>query len=477
MKRMPVRRSLAVLFAGVGTVAHAEPIPLVAQRPIRPAVQLVAVRAVAAPPETARGVPSTTPAPFDPFFDPNSLSPSRPGVAGPAMPNEGYATQPPPPQTQIMMSGGFPVNTATDPRTMAQPGQPRGVWSMLTDWTSDRTKAIKSTLGVQQQQLPDARVGQPFQQQQPFPQQAYPQQAYPQQQQSMMPMGQPYPTQPMPGQPMAGQPMPGQPFQGVTPAGRAAYAGNPAYRWYGWGTTTPGSNPYAPTGEYPSGSAQWYAMSRATPGAFPVPVTHPFRQPPGADAPAYAVRPAAPRKPVSDVPPPSFAFEPSAPSGPTAIAETPPFRYVPPDQLPVTTTVVPSVPPSGPPGGSEWRSPTMPLSSNTRNAPAVAKEETAWQPVTYTTPVTPPAPLTLVGQSLPASSGVDWQPPTLQERVQAICGTFVSAVEVKKLGTDAVIVRFNAPSDAVAERVAKAVSQLEELKPYTVTFDVAVAGK
>ncbi len=435
---MPVRRSLAVLVAGVGTAAYADPVPLVAQRHIRPAVQLVAVRAVAAPTEVARGVPNTSPLPFDPFFDPNSFAPPR-GMPAPVAPdNHGL-----PPG--FPLPPGYPAPTASDPR-MTPPGQPRSVWASLSNWTQDRTKAIKSTLGVPPQSpQADPRVGQPFAQQ------------------PMLPIGQPFPTQPY-----AQQPMPGQPFQGVTPAGRAAYAGNPAYRWYGWGTTTPGANPYAPTGESPAGSSQWYAMSRATPGAFPVPVTHPFRAPPGADAPAYAARPASPPKPVADVPPPSFAFEPPAPSGPTPIAETLPFRYVPPDQLPATTTIVPSVPPAG----AEWRGPTSPISSNGKTAPAI--EETTWQPVSYTPAPAATVASTMVGQVVPASATIAWQEPTLQDRVRAVCGSAVQAVEVKKLGQDSVIVRFDAPSDAVAERVAKAVSQLAELKPYIVTFDVVV---
>ncbi|MCZ2341732.1 MAG: hypothetical protein LC104_08035 [Bacteroidales bacterium] len=47
------------------------------------------------------------------------------------------------------------------------------------------------------------------------------------------------------------------------------FATPPAYRWYGWGTTVPGANPYAPAGKSPQGSASWYSQSRATPGAFP----------------------------------------------------------------------------------------------------------------------------------------------------------------------------------------------------------------
>ena len=81
----------------------------------------------------------------------------------------------------------------------------------------------------------------------------------------------------------------------------AVYAGPPAYRWYGWGTTTPGANAYAPTGQYPRGSANWYAQTGATPGAFPVPVMNPYRTEPTAEPPAYA-RGAAPDAPPAPGP-------------------------------------------------------------------------------------------------------------------------------------------------------------------------------
>jgi len=59
---------------------------------------------------------------------------------------------------------------------------------------------------------------------------------------------------------------------------QGVYAGPPAYRWYGWGSTTPGANPHSPTGIYPKASAAWYSQTGATPGAFPIPVTYPRRE-------------------------------------------------------------------------------------------------------------------------------------------------------------------------------------------------------
>lgn len=435
MNRLPVRRTAALLLAGFGLTAHADPVPLAAQRqPIKPAVQLLGVREVTAPTETVRGAPAPTIQPFDPFFDPSAVPVSRPGISGIMRTNEG-----PPPANM------YPPAGPIDPREriQQQAANPRGIFGMMGDWTSERARAIKTAFAGPPQPMPVPQVGQ---------------------------FAQPMPTAPMPmgqyGQPMT-MAVPNQPIRGVTPGGRMAYAGNPAYRWYGWGTTTPGANPYAPSGEYPAGSSQWYAMSGATPGAFPTPVTNPFRPPPGPEAPAYAARTATLPHPIATVPAPAVVFDPPA-YGPAPIAETAPFRYLPPDELPAGAVIVPGVPPPGP------------LSAKPKAEPP-AGADTVWQPVAYTTPAPPPAPL--VGQTSPTTREIAWQPPTaavpmtLQERVQAVCGTGVSNLEVKQLGRDAVIVRFNAPSDAVAGQVAKTISEIAELKPFTVTFDVVVNGR
>jgi hypothetical protein len=438
VNRKSARRIVAVFLSGVGAAqpSSADPVPLAAVRPKKPAVQLVGVREAAAPAVVARGVSSGPGQPFDPFFDPTAPARADTAVSG--------------------LPGGFPINATFDPRTQQPNG--RGVWGTITTWTNDRAKAVRTALGEPQQ--PPPRVGQ-------------------------LPPGQPMVV----GPPVVGQPvMVGAPIQGYAPTGRAAYAGNPAYRWYGWGTTTPGANAYAPAGDYPPASAQWHAMTGATPGAFPVPVTNPFRPEPGAEPPGYAARPAPP-KAAPAVPPPAVAVaDAPLPSPPTAtpIAETPPFRYVPPDELPVHTSVAPVVPAAGP----DWRSPVGPISAKPTAEPKLAPpaDETTWQPVSYTEPAATAATATggaMVGQSVPSAdrpaggklleaSAKATKELSPAERVRLACGPGVSAVEVKKLGAENVIVRFNAASDAVAERAAKAISELAELKPYTVTFDVVI---
>jgi len=83
----------------------------------------------------------------------------------------------------------------------------------------------------------------------------------------------------------------GAPVRGMTVNGAPVMAGPPAYRWYGYGSVTPGANAYAPVGQYPKASANWYTVTGATPGAFPVPVVAPYREAPGNEPPNYVVNP------------------------------------------------------------------------------------------------------------------------------------------------------------------------------------------
>lgn len=469
MKRTTVRRAVALLFAGFGLTAAvvysparsgcAEPVPLV--KPGKPIVSIAAVREAAPIDGTVRAAPDLSP---PALFDSGEraglpIVAPFPGEPTPRM-DSSFETFP-------RREGGMPISTSAfdpfggstgrnlDPRAaQPNPGGVRGIWNGVAKWTTDKAKSLTDAVAGPSQQ-PDPRVGQ-------FPQ--------------PLPVGQPVPMS-FGAPPPQGMPM--QPFRGVTAGGRAAYAGNPAYRWYGWGTTTPGANPYAPTGEYPNSSAQWYAMSGATPGAFPVPVTNPFRPEPGSGAPAY-VSNIVTDSSAPSVPPPAFAVStgPIVPDGPKPIVESTPFRYVPPDELSTTSSVVPGVPPAP----LNWRG-REPVPTKVDEFPArPAKVEPAWQPIGQAAPTK--AATMFVGQALPRPSVQSEilqvvatepvTPQTLQERIATAAGAGVKHLEVKILGRDNVVVRFDAPSDSVAESAAKAIAQLAELKPYTVTFDVAV---
>ncbi|WP_439632287.1 hypothetical protein [Gemmata sp.] len=191
---------------------------------------------------------------------------------------------------------------------------------------------------------------------------------------------------------------PNAPFRGTSPTGQTVYAGPPAYRWYGWGSVTPGANPYAPTGQFPRASANWYAITGATPGAFPTQVTDPYRLGTGTEPPAY-VSPAAPPPP-----PPSTIYSPqpvqyrqpqpapgpvvprasAVPAGPAAPRTlTVPEGYVPP---PPTLTPIPSV-------GAAVPVPTMsptpvPAATVAMTPLPVAETEPAGSRVVTTQPLT-----------------------------------------------------------------------------------------
>lgn len=103
------------------------------------------------------------------------------------------------------------------------------------------------------------------------------------------------------------------PFRGTGTNGTPVYAGPPAYRWYGWGSVTPGANPLAPAGQYPKASANWYSITGATPGAFPVPVSNPARIAPGTEPPSYGLAARAPTAPqpvlpVASLPQPTIQY-------------------------------------------------------------------------------------------------------------------------------------------------------------------------
>jgi hypothetical protein len=134
------------------------------------------------------------------------------------------------------------------------------------------------------------------------------------------------------------------PFRGTGANGAPVYAGPPAYRWYGWGSVTPGANPYAPTGQYPKASANWYSITGATPGAFPVPVMNPLRPAPGTEPPAYVIVP-NPRMPVVPAPTPPAAPPPSTHgAAPAADLSKVATDIRPPATRPVSPPVLPPVP-------------------------------------------------------------------------------------------------------------------------------------
>ncbi len=144
------------------------------------------------------------------------------------------------------------------------------------------------------------------------------------------------------------QPTAATPFRGTGASGAPVYAGPPAYRWYGWGTVTPGANPFAPTGQFPKASANWYSITGATPGAFPVPVMNPLRTPPGTEPPNYSSAPVPQPQPVASQPPPPFQPRPQPLERPETLRFNPPVesKFAPPAFTPPAVPVnVPKITP------------------------------------------------------------------------------------------------------------------------------------
>lgn len=247
------------------------------------------------------------------------------------------------------------------------------------------------------------------------------------------------------------------------------YAGPPAYRWYGWGTTTPGGNAYAPTGQYPRGSANWYAQTGATPGAFPVPIMNPMRPLPGAEPPTYVSSPPAPF-----VPPPVIVI-PSSPvmtGVPTIVApllgstvELIPAPVV--EDVPVfgSPGVVPTlVVPSGPPIPV---GPPIVIQSGATEAPVVPTIK--WQAVDDETIRFAP-----IGEVKTASVP---RAPTLSQVIQTACQDRATVSGVRHTGPKKLLVRLTATTEANARAAAEAISRVPELKPYEVGFETSVGGR
>ncbi len=146
---------------------------------------------------------------------------------------------------------------------------------------------------------------------------------------------QPQPT-PAPAQasaqPQAPAPSDRTAFRGTGTNGAPVFAGPPAYRWYGWGSVTPGANPLAPAGQYPKASANWYQITGATPGAFPVPVSGTARTPAGVEPPTYGLAPRTPAPTVAAAAPVTVAAPPPAVverPEPTRFAGPPESKFAP----------------------------------------------------------------------------------------------------------------------------------------------------
>ena len=314
-------------------------------------------------------------------------------------------------------------------------------------------------------------------------------------------------------------------FRGTTANGSPVYAGPPAYRWYGWGSVTPGANPHAPAGQYPVASANWYNITGSTPGAFPVPVTSPLHSPVGTEPPAYVTVPNQRIAPIGNtgiptsrgtvytpesmnyVPPPSdlsrgeSSTEPRMTPTPT-IAAPPPIMSPPPATIttPQTTDREPPIRPLT----NVTPLPALPDTKVGEFQPtgpsplpvSVTEDQTNWQPRQESrspgewgpaggTPSTP-APLPTTNWQQPGSSSNlpapsvargqagDVLPDPAIALIRRLCEGRTKQVDVRWTGSNRLMVRFDCRTASDAEQLVKAISARSELAPLQIDFSVVV---
>jgi hypothetical protein len=258
------------------------------------------------------------------------------------------------------------------------------------------------------------------------------------------------------------------PNEAVEPGGAAT----PAWKWYGYGTPTPGHNPLAPAGTYPAVPPTWYTTSGTTPGA--IPTGH------------HGIPPAVPGLVPDPLPLPKM------PAGPV-----PSIALSPPDS--------PAVPPAA--DGVDWKSAPAALRMPTAATPVSTNgpRATLKAPIRDDGPSTTPAPPTTqprtpLQRELPSSESPDIPveaapgivaPPAggvsqvdhrvtarglapsadLAPAVRRACGTDVRVMEVTPIGPMRMLVRLAGTVDAAL--VARdQLSRVPELAGWRVDFDL-----
>jgi hypothetical protein len=320
-------------------------------------------------------------------------------------------------------------------------------------------------------------------------------------------------------------------FRGTGSNGAPVYAGPPAYRWYGWGSVTPGSNPYAPTGQYPPASANWHSITGATPGAFPVPVTHPNRVASGTEPPVYVpthgqrVAPiwnnqsanmpahgfARSAEPVTHAMPPREPSRVHQPAAPHA-TPTPTITQPPPIVLP-TITPTPIIVP----GTTDQEPPIRPIGTDSEVQPlpvmtpgeaalpttdpsplpmSVSDEKSSWQPTTGTNSSGDWTPADGRPKSEAIPPAINWQqggagaktqgqpvvrgqieesrPDAAVTLIRNLCQGRATGVDVRWTGGEKLRVSFDCRTAAAAQQLVKEICARSELAPLQIEFSVVV---
>jgi hypothetical protein len=309
------------------------------------------------------------------------------------------------------------------------------------------------------------------------------------------------------------------PFRGTAANGAPVYAGPPAYRWYGWGSVTPGANPHAPTGQYPLASANWYAITGATPGAFPVPVMHTQRPTPGTEPPEYVVLPnpritphggnsvppviptsrgMTPPTDAAGYTPPPADLSRVAPT-PTPTTVVPPAVTVPAMSAPPLLVITVPVSDKEPPIAAPLSAAPLPLPPLPEIKPAAAlpggptplpvmvtEDQQHWQlkPDAPATGEWGPAGKPRTPATAPGTSRGSPGPPVARGQVEetrtdptatlirGMCAGRATGVEVRWTGSKKLSVSFGCATPAEAQQLVKDISARAELAPLQIEFSV-----
>ena len=247
-------------------------------------------------------------------------------------------------------------------------------------------------------------------------------------------------------------------------------AATPAWKWYGYGTPTPGRNPLAPGGTYPAVPPTWYTTSGTTPGAMP--------------AGHNGLPPAVPGVIPDPLPLPRM------PAGPVpSIAHSPPDGPAPPSadsvdwtSAPATLRLPTAMPVSGDGPRATLRAPVRDDGPPAAPAPPTVQPRTPLQrelPSSESPDIPVEAAPGIVAPPVGGVSQVDHRVTArglapsadLAPAVRRACGTDVRVMEVSPIGPKRLLVRLAGTVDAAL--VARdRLSQVPELAGWRVDFDL-----
>ena len=259
------------------------------------------------------------------------------------------------------------------------------------------------------------------------------------------------------------------PNEAVMPVPGAA---TPAWKWYGYGTPTPGRNPFAPNGSYPAVPPTWYSTSGTTPGAIPMGI-HPGEQPyvPGVipDPLPLPKMPAGPSASIAEAP----AVGPALPSNPDSVDGK---------WAPATIRLPTATPTSNQAPRATLKAPVRDDGSPVPSAPSGPQPRTPLQrevPASSSPDIpVEPAP----GIVAPPVGGVSRAEGPVRARglapsgdltlsIRAACPTDVRVMEVTSTGPKRLLIRLAASVDA-ALAARDRLARLPELHGWRVDFEL-----